>query len=221
MTDDRLFAPAAARNRDPILRVLRGVLPTSGLVLEIASGSGEHVVHFATHLPTLTFCPSDADARARDSIAAWISRSGSTNIRAPLALDAARTPWPIDRVDAIVCINMVHISPWPATEGLFDNAAAILPAGAPLYLYGPYKRSGAHTAQSNAEFDASLRAKDASWGVRDLEAVAACAASRGFSGPEIVEMPANNLSLIFRRRHSSPPPRRGASPSPGPSGNPL
>ena len=118
---------------------------------------------------------------------------------APLALDAATTPWPIEQADAVICINMVHISPWAATEGLFGNAAAILPAGAPLYLYGPYKRGGAHTAPSNAEFDASLRAQNPAWGVRDLETIAELGRQAGFEPPEIVEMPANNLSLIFRR----------------------
>lgn len=200
MTDNRLYAPSVARNRDPIVEVLRSVLPARGQVLEIASGSGEHVVHFATHFPTLTFCPSDADARARESITAWIESSGLANVNPPLALDATRAPWPIDRADAVVCINMIHISPWSSTEGLVAGAASILPPGAPLYLYGPYKREGAHTALSNAEFDASLRGKNAEWGVRDLEAVVACAAAHGFAGPEIVEMPANNLSLIFRRR---------------------
>ena len=198
MNDSRLSSAATARNRGPILDVLRAVLPTKGLVLEIASGAGEHVVHFAAHLPTLTFCPSDPNAEARESALAWIAFSGVTNVAAPLALDAARTPWPIAHADALICINMVHISPWSATEGLFNGARAILPAGAPLYLYGPYKRGGAHTAPSNAEFDLSLRARNDSWGVRNLEEVADCAARNGFAGPEIVEMPANNLSLIFR-----------------------
>lgn len=200
MTDNRLYAPSVARNRDPILEVLRSVLPARGEVLEIASGSGEHAVHFAMHLPDLIFQTSDADARARESITAWIESSGLANVNPPLALDAARAPWPIDRADAVVCINMIHISPWSSTEGLVAGAASILPPGAPLFLYGPYKREGAHTASSNAEFDASLRAKNVEWGVRDLEAVAACAVAHGFTGPEIVEMPANNLSLIFRRR---------------------
>jgi hypothetical protein len=199
MNEKRLFAPSVARNRDPILDVLRLVLPSKGLVLEIASGSGEHVVHFATHFPTLTFCPSDPNAEARESVLAWIASTGVTNILPPLALDASKTPWPIDHADAIICINMVHISPWSATEGLFKCARKLLPPGAPIYLYGPYKRKGAHTAPSNAEFDASLRARDASWGVRDVEALAKCGAAEGFEVPEIVEMPANNLSLIFRR----------------------
>ena len=198
MNDSRLFSSATARNRGPILDVLRAVLPTKGLVLEIASGAGEHVVHFAAHLPTLTFCPSDPNAEARESALAWTAFSGVTNVMAPLALDAARTPWPIAQADALICINMIHISPWSATKGLFNGARAILPVGAPLYLYGPYKRGGAHTAPSNAEFDLSLRARNDSWGVRNLEEVADCAARNGFAGPEIIEMPANNLSLIFR-----------------------
>lgn len=199
MSDKRLYSPSAARNRAPILDVLRAILPAQGLVLEIASGCGEHVVHFAARLPGLTFAPSDPSLEARESIAAWIAAAGLDNVMAPLALDAARTPWPIDRADAVVCINMVHISPWAATEGLFATARAILPAGAPLYLYGPYKRGGAHTAPSNAAFEEWLRAQDPAFGVRDLEAVADLAARTGFEGPQIVEMPANNLSLIFRR----------------------
>lgn len=197
--DKRLFAPAAARNRGPILDVLRAVLPAEGLALEIASGTGEHVVHFAANLPALTFQPSDVDARARQSVAAWIAAAGLDNVLAPLELDAARTPWPLARADAIICVNMIHISPWAATESLFACAGAMLPAGAPLFLYGPYKRNGAHTAQSNVAFDASLRASNAAWGVRDLEVVVACASAAGFEGPQIVEMPANNLSLAFRR----------------------
>lgn len=199
MKDVRLFSAATARNRGPILDVLRGSLPGQGLVLEVASGSGEHIVHFAAALRWLTFAPSDPSPRARESIAAWIAASGLDNVLSPLALDAAQSPWPIERADAVCCINMVHISPWAATVGLFDNASAVLPTGAPLYLYGPYKRGGAHTAPSNADFDAGLRAQNPAWGVRDLEAVTDLARQKGFAAPEIVEMPANNLSLIFRR----------------------
>jgi SAM-dependent methyltransferase len=199
MSDARLFSVAAARNRAPILDLLREFLPRQGLVLEIASGSGEHIVHIASALTRLTFAPSDPSATARESIAAWIAAAGLDNVQAPLPLDAAQAPWPIARADAVVCINMVHIAPWAATVGLFENARAILPPGAPLYLYGPYKRGGAHTAQSNAEFDAALRAQNPAWGVRDLEAVADLASRADFAGPEIIEMPANNLSLIFRR----------------------
>ena len=201
--DDRLFAPATQRNRGSILDVLRAELPARGLVLEIASGTGEHVTHFAQNLPALTFQPSDPDARARASVAAWIAATGLGNVLAPLELDVRR-PWPIERADALVCINMIHISPWEATESLFATAATLLPDGAPLVTYGPYKQGGSHTAASNVEFDASLRATNPAWGVRDLEAVAACAAKNGFSAPRIVEMPANNLTLVFRLRRAAP-----------------
>jgi cyclopropane fatty-acyl-phospholipid synthase-like methyltransferase len=200
--DKRLHAPAAARNRAPILDVLREELPAEGLVLEIASGTGEHAAHFAANLPGLVFQPTDRDERALKSVAAWAAASGLKNLRAPLALDVTKTPWPITRADAIVCINMIHISPWESTESLFATAAMTLPAGAPLLLYGPYKRGGAHTAPSNEEFDASLRATNPAWGVRDLETVVACARKNGFSQPRIVEMPANNLTLVFRLRRA-------------------
>ena len=199
MTDPRQHAPAAARNRDPILAVLRDVLPWTGTVLEIASGSGEHILHFAAGLPGLTFQPSDPNPAARQSIAAWAAESGLANLRPPLALDAAAPPWPIAAADAVLCINMIHISPWAATEGLMRGAAAILPPGAPLYLYGPYRRAGVPTAPSNAEFDRSLRDRNPDWGLRDLEAVAALAATAGFTPPAVTEMPANNLSVVFRR----------------------
>ncbi|WP_137126867.1 DUF938 domain-containing protein [Roseomonas sp. HF4] len=194
MTDPRRFAPAAARNRDAILDVLRRVLPPRGLVLEVASGSGEHCAHLAAALPALTFQPSDPDADARASIDAWAA--GAPNIRPALALDAARLPWPATAADAALCINMIHIAPWAACEGLVRGAAAL---GAMLVLYGPFRRGGAHTAPSNAAFDESLRARDPAWGVRDLEAVAALAAREGFGPPEATEMPANNMTVVFRR----------------------
>ena len=199
MTDDRLFAPATLRNRDPILDVLRTVLPGRGVVLEIASGSGEHVVHFARHLPALTFQPSDPGEAELRSIAAWMSQEGLGNIEPPVQLDAATANWPVKSAAAVICINMIHISPWRSTEGLMRGAAAILPAGAPLYLYGPYRRGGVPTAPSNEEFDRSLRSRDPAWGLRTLEDVAAVAAANGFSAPDIVAMPANNLSVIFRK----------------------
>ena len=161
MIDDRLHAPAAARNRDAIAAVLRDFLPRRGLVLEIGSGSGEHVVHFAEKFPLLTFQPSDPGAAERASILGWIAASGANNILAPLALDAAASPWPVSRADAILCINMIHISPWAATEGLFAHAARLLPDGAPLVLYGAYKRGGAHTAAGNVAFDESAAQSDA------------------------------------------------------------
>lgn len=196
-TDSRRSAPAAARNRDPILEVLRRILPASGLLLEVASGTGEHAIHFAAALPALTFQPSDPDPGARASIDAWAS--AVPNIRPALALDAAAPDWPVAAADAVLCINMVHISPWSATCGLMRGAAAILPPGAPLILYGPYRRDGAHTAPTNAAFDADLRARNPAWGVRDLEAVADLAATHGFGPPEVVSMPANNLIVVFRR----------------------
>jgi Protein of unknown function (DUF938) len=199
MSDHLQHAPATLRNRDPILDVLRGVLPETGVVLEIASGTGEHVVHFARNLPGLMFQPSDPNPDALLSISAWVEETSVTNVRPPVILDASQPPWPIATADAIICINMVHISPWDATVGLMKGAAAILPPASPLYLYGPYKREGISTAPSNEAFDRSLRDRDPSWGLRDLEAVAALAQSAGFSKPVITEMPANNLSVVFRR----------------------
>ena len=198
-TDPRRFAPAVARNRDPILDALRPHLPPAGLVLEVASGSGEHVIHFAAALPDLMFQPSDPDPAARASIDAWVAASGQANIRPALAIDAAAARWPIASANVVVCINMIHIAPWAAAEGLMRGAAAILPAGAPLVLYGPYRRGGAHTAPSNAAFDTDLRARNPSWGVRDLEAVAALAVAHGFGPPLVTDMPANNLTVVFRR----------------------
>jgi len=197
--DRRLYAPATQRNRDVILDVLRAHLPARGLVLELASGSGEHAVHFAAGLPDLTFQPSDPDGGARGSIDAWMAGAGLANIRPALALDAAASSWPIAAADAVLCINMIHISPWGATRGLIAGAARVLAPGGVLYLYGPYKRDGAHTAPSNESFDRSLRGQNPEWGVRDLEAVVAEAAASGFAAPTIVAMPANNLSLVFRR----------------------
>jgi len=197
MQDAKREAPAAARNQEPILATLRGLLPPAGLVLEVASGTGEHARHFAAALPALSFQPSDPSPEARASIDAWAA--GIPNIRPALAIDAAAPDWPLARADAVLCINMIHIAPWAATPGLFGGAAALLPAGAPLILYGPFRRGGAHTAPSNAAFDADLRRRDAAWGVRDLEAVAEVAAARGFGAPSVHPMPANNLLLAFRR----------------------
>lgn len=199
-TDDaRRFAPATLRNRQPILAVLREVLPDTGTVLEVASGSGEHAVFFAEALPGLHWQPSDADPAARASIVAWTESLGLQNVCCPLALDAAAPDWPVEAADALVCINMIHISPWASAEGLFAGAARLLPAGAPLVLYGPFKRGGAHTAPSNAEFDEGLKAQDPRWGVRDLETVADLAAANGFTLDRVVEMPANNLTVVFRK----------------------
>ena len=197
--DNALTAPAVARNRDPILGVLREVLNSPGTVLEIASGSGEHAIHFAAALPHLVWQPTDPDAQARRSIAAHAARAALPNLLPPLELDAAAAIWPLSRADAIVSINMIHIAPWAAAEGLMAGAARLLAAGSPLYLYGPYRQHGQHTAPSNAAFDASLKARDPAWGVRDLEDVAALAARNGLAMERTVAMPANNLSVIFRR----------------------
>lgn len=199
MTDSRQFAPATQRNRDVILDVLRRTLPATGLVLEIASGSGEHAVHFAANLPDLAFQPTDPNPEALASIAAWIEAAGARNVRPPIQLDVCQPFWPIANAAAIVCINMIHISPWEATQGLLSGAAAVLPAGAPLYLYGPYLRRGVETAPSNLAFDLSLRERNPAWGIKRLEDVAAAARSAGFTGPDVTEMPANNLSVVFRR----------------------
>lgn len=198
-SDARAVAPAAERNRDAILTVLRRVLPGIGTVLEIASGTGQHAVYFAAALPNLTWQPSDADAAARDSIAAWRAHAGLANLRAPLALDVCGQPWPIDVAQALVCINMIHIAPWAAAEHLFAGAAEVLSPDGTLFLYGPYKRGGEHTSPGNAAFDAQLRSRNPAWGVRDMEVVTQLASSHGFPLIEAVPMPANNFSLVFRK----------------------
>lgn len=192
-------APAAARNRDPILEVLRRVMPTSGRVLEIASGTGQHAIHFAQGLSGITWQPSDPDLLARESIAAWIRDAALPNVEAPVELNAMDDVWPVERADAVVCINMIHIAPWAAAQGLLRGAGRVLPRAGLLFLYGPYRVGGTHTAESNARFDASLRMRDPDWGVRDIEELEAEAAPHGLSLVETVQMPANNLSLIFRK----------------------
>jgi SAM-dependent methyltransferase len=198
-SDPRLHHPHVARNREPILDVLRRVLPARGLVLEVASGSGEHAAFFATGLPSVSWQPSDMDAKALASIAAFRSNSGAPNLLAPVRLDVTSAQWPIDRADAIVNCNMIHISPWTACEGLVAGAKRILPVGGVLYLYGPYRIDGRHTASSNEEFDTYLRGQNAAWGIRDLGDVTALAADHGLTFVEAAPMPANNLSVIFRR----------------------
>ncbi len=195
----RQHAPATARNRDPIWQVLQRVLPPSGTLLEIASGTGEHAVWFAQQLPGLIWQPSDRDPGALDSIAAWSAEAGLANLRPPLHLDVTEQPWPVAKVEAIFNANLIHISPEAATEGLLRGAGAALVPGGVLILYGPFRIDGAHTAPSNAAFDADLRQRDPRWGVRDLETVVALAATYGLALEERVPMPANNQTLIFRR----------------------
>jgi SAM-dependent methyltransferase len=192
-------APAAERNKEPILAVLRQVLPKTGLVLEIASGTGQHAVYFAAALSGLTWQPSDPDAESRILIEAWIAKAGLQNVLPPLALNVHARPWPLERADAVVCINMIHISPWQATLDLMSGAARLLGTEGVLFLYGPFRRFGEHTATSNEVFDASLRARNSEWGVRDIEAVGDVASNHSFSLEQVVEMPANNLSVVFRR----------------------
>lgn len=212
--DARQYAPATQRNREPILSVLHQVLPATGTVLEISSGTGEHAIFFAPSLHPRRWLPSDPNPIARASIAAWQQHSPSENLYPPIALDAQDSVWAVEReplpetlssrgfqsgeITAIVNINMIHIAPWSACLGLMAGARRILPAGGVLYLYGPYKQGGQHTAPSNAAFDQSLRAQDSDWGVRDLEAVIAAAEAEQLTFITTSAMPANNLSVIFR-----------------------
>ncbi|RZF61233.1 DUF938 domain-containing protein [Sphingomonas populi] len=200
MTDARLSSPAALRNRDPILDILKSVLPRRGTVLEIASGSGEHIVHFAAALPGLIWQPSDPSEAARASIAAWLAAERPTNILPPLDVDASTHDWPVPAADAVLAINMVHISPWAATLGLLAGASRLLLPGGPLFLYGPYRRGAEPMAASNIAFDADLSARNPEWGIRDLDAVAAAADTLGLSLDRVVDMPANNLAVVFVRR---------------------
>jgi len=196
-------SPAAQRNKRPICEVLQRCLPEQGTVLEVASGGGEHVVHFAERFPRLQWQPSDTNADALASIRAWCAAAKLPNIAKPLALDVRSIPWPVQHADAVVNINMIHISAWECCQALFAGAAAILPVEGLLYLYGPFSIDGRHTSPSNADFHASLRARDPSWGVRDLREVAKLAAEHGFDAPKIVQMPANNLSVVFIRRSAA------------------
>jgi len=193
------FSPSVARNREPILAVLREALPASGTVLEIASGSGEHAAWFAAALPGLLWQPTDRDDGALRSIEAHRSLVGLPNLLAPLRLDASSPPWPIARADSILCVNMIHISAWAGAEGLMAEAGRILPPGGVLVLYGPFLEAGTPTAPSNVAFDAWLRAQNPAWGVRDLEQVTALAARHGLARTARVEMPANNLSIVLKR----------------------
>jgi SAM-dependent methyltransferase len=197
-SDPRLYHAHVVRNRDPILDVLRRVLPTEGLVLEIASGSGEQAVYFAQRLPSLRWQPTDVDAELLASIAAHRAAADAPNLLAPLHLDAKSQRWPVTRADALVCINMIHITPWNVSEGLMAGARRTLGAGGVVYLYGPYQVDRRHIAPSNYDFDRWLRTRNAGWGIRDIADVTDLAARHGFGPAETVPMPANNLSVIFR-----------------------
>lgn len=199
-TDRRMFSPSAARNSAPILAVLKHVLPTHGAVLEIGCGTGEHAVCFAEAMPDLTWQPSDPDADARASTAGWIAFAGLKNVPAPLDIDVSASLWGVEHkapFDAIVSLNMIHIAPWAASLGLFAGAGRLLRAGGLLVLYGPFMRDGVHNAPSNAAFDTSLKARNPSWGVRDIADIERVGAACGLRLREIIEMPANNLSVVF------------------------
>ncbi|MDR7104029.1 DUF938 domain-containing protein [Croceicoccus sp. BE223] len=202
--EGRQHAPATLRNRDAIAAVLSGVLPGSGTVLEIASGTGEHAVHFARLFPHLSWQPSDHDAAAITSIAAWRAEAGSENLLPPLRIDLLKEGWPIATADAVFCANMTHIAPWPATLGLFGGADRVLPPGAPLIVYGPFLEADMPTAPSNLAFDASLRSRNPEWGLRSLSLLDDAARTSGLVRTERHVMPANNLSLVFRKARKRP-----------------
>ncbi len=209
-SDARQFAPATERNRQPILTVLQKVLPPTGMVLEISSGTGQHAIFFAPRLKPLIWLPSELTPEGRESIQAWRQAEPSENLLEPITLDVMASPWPVEdpdcpalqdqpRIQAIVNINMIHIAPWEACLALMAGAGRILPEEGVLYLYGPYKRNGMHTAPSNEAFDQNLKERNSDWGVRDLEGVIAAAEAKNLWAQQIAEMPANNLSVVFRK----------------------
>ncbi len=195
----QLTWPASERNKQPILEVLKTILPSRGLVLEIGSGTGQHTAYFSANFPSLTWQSSDMEPAHRDSISAWIQESGVDNAPEPLDLDTRATPWPVTAADAIININMLHVTPWSSCSSLFAGAGPVLAAGAPLFLYGPFMRGGQHTSDGNVIFDADLRRQNPEWGVRDLDHVEAAAEDNGFVIRDIIDMPANNFSVIFEQ----------------------
>lgn len=197
--DRRRHAPATQRNSAPLADVLARELPAEGCVLEIASGSGEHALFMAKNFPDLDWQPSDQDAGALSSIAAWRDASGPDNLRAPIAIDASKGDWPLFDAAAVLCVNMIHIAPWAAAKGLFAGAGRVLVPGAPLILYGPYLERGVPTTQSNLDFDRSLKDRDPQWGLRELSAVDQLASQHGFAQTARHQMPANNLTVVYRK----------------------
>jgi SAM-dependent methyltransferase len=193
-------SPPAERNKQPIADVLARVLPSAGLVLEIASGTGQHAEHFARALPSLTWQPSDADADTFPALIARVQRAALANLRAPLRFDVHEAAPLLGDVAAVVCSNMIHIAPWSACVALLGHAEQVLASGGPLVLYGPFKRGGEHTAPSNAAFDADLRRRNPEWGVRDLDEVVALARTHSLELAEVVAMPANNLTVVLTRQ---------------------
>ena len=200
LSSDRRFSPSAERNKGPIGEVLSQVLPERGVVLEVGSGTGQHVVQLARAMPKLIWQPSERNAECLRSIRAWLSVEALSNVRPPLHLDVNTLPWPVDSAAALVCINMLHIAPWSAAEALFSGGKSLLSGGGLMCLYGPFKREGRHTSPSNKDFDALLRRQDPQWGVRDLDEVSGIADVKGFDLLQTHEMPSNNLTVVFRRR---------------------
>lgn len=196
---EQRHAPATLRNRDAIVAVLETILPSSGTVLEIASGTGEHAIYFGRKFSQLTFQPSDPDPVNQQSIAAWTARENVANILSPLELDTMARSWNIEQPSAILCINMIHIAPWEASIGLFEKAGKLLASGAPLFLYGPYFRDDVETAQGNLDFERSLKSRNLQWGIRDVADIDGLASSNGFVRESLTEMPANNISLVYRK----------------------
>lgn len=199
LTDGRLVSPSAERNKGPIAEILAQVLPPEGEVLEVSSGTGQHVAHFAEAMPHLAWQPTEREPELLASIEGWVAQTSPQNVKAPRLLDVEDTVWPARGVAAVVCNNMIHIAPPSATEGLINGAARVLIPGGILFLYGPFRRDGRHTAPSNEAFDAQLKARDPRWGVRDLEDVAALAGRAGFVLEATHDMPANNLAVVFRK----------------------
>ncbi|MEP9396687.1 DUF938 domain-containing protein [Mesorhizobium sp. KR2-14] len=198
--DTRPVSPSAERNKGSIADILKRVLPDHGTVLEVGSGTGQHVVHFAREMPGLIWQPSERDESSLQWIRQWMAVETLPNIRSPLRLDVTELPWQAGAAQAVVCLNMIHIAPWSAAEGLILGAETILGQGGVLFLYGPYRQSGVATSPSNEAFDRQLRSCNPEWGLRNVEDVARCAILHGFGAPDIHEMPANNLSVIFRKR---------------------
>ena len=198
--DGRIVSPSAERNKQPIADLLARLLPGQGDVLEISSGTGQHVLHFAQAMPHIRWQPTEQDAACLKSIASWLASASPPNVHAPIHLDVHDEIWPVRDVAAVVCLNMIHIAPPSATAALMRGASRVISSGGILFLYGPYRRNGQHTSASNEAFDAQLRARNPEWGVRNLEDVALLAASEDLDLKEIHEMPANNLAIVFGKR---------------------
>jgi hypothetical protein len=202
--DARRYAPSSARNRDALLQVLKLILPQTGTILEIASGTGEHACYFAPAFGAAIWQPTDADESAIASINAHREADSPANLAPPLRLNVMESKWKVNAADAVLCVNMVHITPWVCCKNLLRGCAHVLSPGAPLVLYGPFKQDGAHTAPSNAKFDQTLRGQNAEWGIRDMAEIAEAGKARGLTIEDPIAMPSNNFCLIFRQTNAAP-----------------